>query len=135
MSEVRSFGTHRSWEDLFSMALGVVIILSPWLTGQVNYGLGDQAQPQFMILNTILVGVLVFGLAQLEYIALQRWEEICEIAAGIWLIVSPLVFGYSGDGVLRLWHTSLGGIVVLMAVLKLWQDWDLSDQELARHGQ
>ena len=29
-----------------------------------------------MILNTFVVGMLVFGLAQLEYVALQRWEEV-----------------------------------------------------------
>jgi len=25
--------------------------------------------------------------------------------------------------------------VVLLAALQLWQDWDLSDQDLAQHGQ
>jgi hypothetical protein len=29
-----------------------------------------------------VVGMLVFGLAQLEYVALQRWEEVAEIASG-----------------------------------------------------
>ena len=28
-----------------------------------------------MVLNTFTVGIIVFGLAQLEYVALQRWEE------------------------------------------------------------
>jgi SPW repeat len=135
MSGVRFFNIHRSWEDIFGMCLGVLIILSPWLTGQVNYGLGAQAVSGFMILNTILIGILVFGLAQLEYIALQRWQEVCEIAVGLWLIVSPFVLGYSGEGVLRFWHACLGGVVVLMAVLKLWQDWELTDQELAGHSQ
>ena len=36
---------------------------------------------------------------------------------------------------LRFWHTGLGGIVVLLAALQLWQDWDLSEQDLAKHGQ
>jgi len=33
------------------------------------------AQRSMMILNTFVVGMLVFGLAQLEYVALQRWER------------------------------------------------------------
>jgi hypothetical protein len=32
------------------------------------------------------------------------------------------------------WHFVLGAIVVLLAAVELWQDWRLSDQELARHG-
>jgi hypothetical protein len=79
--------------------------------------------------------MLVFGLAQLEYVALQRWEEVAEIALGLWLIASPFIFGYSGDDMLRLWHATLGGIVVLLGALQLWQDWRLSDQELAKHPQ
>jgi hypothetical protein len=71
----------------------------------------------------------------MEYIALQRWEEACEMALGLWLAVSPYVLGYSADGALRFWHTALGGLVILLAALKLWQDWDLTDQDLARHGQ
>ena len=58
------------------------------------------AERSTMILNTFVVGMLVFGLAQLEYVALQRWEEVGEIALGLWLIASPFIFGYSGDDML-----------------------------------
>jgi hypothetical protein len=88
-----------------------------------------------VLLNTITVGILVFGLAQLEYIALQRWEQVAEIMLGLWLIASPYIFGYQTDGLLRFWHCSLGGIVVLLAALQLWQDWELSDQDMLKHGQ
>ena len=56
------------------------------------------------------------------------------IVLGLWLIVSPFVFDYAGADALRVWHFVLGGLVVALAVLELWQDWPLSDQELARHG-
>ena len=94
-----------------------------------------EAERSLIVLNTFTVGLLVFGLAQLEYVALQRWEEVAEILLGLWLIISPYLFGYSGEGMLRFWHTGLGGIVVLLAALQLWQDWDLSEQDLAEHGQ
>jgi hypothetical protein len=135
MSGIRFFETHRTWEDWFGMALGLLIVVSPWITGESNHGFGQQSEPGLAILNTILVGILVFGLAQMEYIVLQRWEEACEMALGLWLIVSPYVLGYSSDGALRFWHTGLGGVVILLAALKLWQDWNLTDQALARHGQ
>lgn len=135
MSGTRFFETHRSWEDWFGMLLGLLIVLSPWMTGEVNHGLGQQSEPGLAILNTFLAGILMFGLAQMEYIALRRWEEAGEMAIGLWLIVSPYVFGYSTSGALRFWHAGLGGFAILLAALKLWQDWNLTDQELARHGQ
>ena len=135
MSVERFLNIHRSWEDWFGMLFGVLIALSPWMTGQANFGLGAHVESGMVILNAMCVGILVFGLAQLEYIALRRWEEMWEIALGFWLIASPQIFGYSGGGTLRLWHTGLGGVVILLGVLKLWQDWDLSDDELAKHGQ
>jgi len=93
------------------------------------------AERSWMILNTFVVGMLVFGLAQLEYVALQRWEEVAEIALGFWLVASPLIFGYSGDDMLKIWHAALGLIVVLLGALQLWQDWRLSEQELANRPQ
>ena len=96
--------------------------------------IGNDAERSFVILNTFTIGLLIFGLAQLEYVALQRWEEVAAILAGLWLIASPYIFGYSGtlcySGIRRLadwWRCS--------AALQLWQDWDLSEQDLARHGQ
>jgi hypothetical protein len=134
MSDFRFFHTHRTWEDWCGMLFGVLIVLSPWFPTQSDHELvtGDRS---YVLLNTITVGFLVFGLAQLEYIALQRWEQVAEIMLGLWLIASPYMFGYHADGLLRFWHSSLGGLVVLLAALQLWQDWDLSDQEMLQHGQ
>lgn len=134
MSDFRFFSTHRSWEDWFGMLLGMLIVVSPWFPLQGDHEVMN-SERSIMILNTFVVGMLVFGLAQLEYVALQRWEEVAEIVLGLWLIASPLIFHYSGDDFLRGWHAALGGIVVLLGALQLWQDWRLSDQELADHPQ
>ena len=127
MLNSRLFGPHRALEDWLGMLAGLLIALSPWFAGQTDL--------RIAVANAFVVGVLVFFLAQLEYVVLQRWEEVAEAGLGIWLIVSPYMFGYAGEGVLRYWHSSLGGVVILLAALKLWQDWELSDDELARHGQ
>jgi O-antigen/teichoic acid export membrane protein len=127
MSDIRFFNVHRSWEDWVGMLIGVLIGISPWLA--------EQQYDQAVMWNAGVVGVLVFGLAQLEYVSLQRWEEVGEIACGLWLIASPFIFGYAGTGALGYWHLALGAVVVLLAALELWQDWRLSDAELARHGQ
>jgi hypothetical protein len=50
-------------------------------------------------------------------------------------MASPFVFGYAGGGeMLMIWHLAVGGIVVLLAILELWQDWTKSDRDLAAHG-
>ena len=88
MSGFGFFSKHRTWEDWLGMLLGVLIVVSPWFPFS-SHDVMD-AERSTMILNTFVVGMLVFGLAQLEYVALQRWEEVGEIALGLWLIASPL---------------------------------------------
>jgi hypothetical protein len=134
MSDFRFFNTHRTWEDWLGMLLGVLIVVSPWFPSQASHEVID-ADRSYVILNTFAVGMVVFGLAQLEYVALRRWEEVAGILVGLWLIASPYIFGYHGDGMLRFYHSSLGGLVLLLAALQLWQDWDLSDQDMLKHGQ
>jgi SPW repeat len=133
MSDFGFFKTHRTWEDWLGMLLGVLIILSPWFPTQASHEIVDAGR-SVVIVNTFVVGILVFFLAQLEYVALQRWEEVAAILLALWLIVSPYVFGYHGDGLLRFYHSTLGGLVLLLATLQLWQDWKLSDQDLLKHG-
>ena len=62
------------------MLLGALIVVSPWFPFS-SHDVMD-AERSTMILNTFVVGMLIFGLAQLEYVALQRWEEVGEIALG-----------------------------------------------------
>jgi O-antigen/teichoic acid export membrane protein len=121
------FKVHHTWEDWVGMALGVVIGFSPWYTGQQ----GDAV----VSWNAVIVGALVLALAALELAGLQRWEEVCEIVCGLWLVASPFMFGYIGAGTLGYWHFVLGVLVALLAAWELWQDWKLSDKELARHGE
>lgn len=132
MSDFSFIKTHRTWEDWCGMLLGALIVASPWFPIQDHSPIVER---QTMILNTVAIGLVVFGLSQLEYVALQRWQGVATILVGLWLIVSPYVFGYSGEGFLRIYHTSLGAVAVILGVLQLWQDWDLSDQDMLKHGQ
>ena len=133
MSDNRFFGTHRPWEDWLGMLLGVLIMVSPWFPIQVSDDV--DVERSHLVLNSFVVGMLVLGLAQLEYVALHRWEEVASIVLGLWLIASPNIFGYSEDQALQLWHILLGGLVAMIGALQLWQDWNLSEQDLAKHPQ
>ena len=133
MSDPGFLDQHRTWEDQCGMLLGVLIALTPWFP--LQQGEVPEAIGSVVILNTVMVGLIVFGLAQLEYVSLQRWEEVASIIAGLWLILSPYVLGYHGEGLLRFYHSAFGAMVVLLSTLQLWQDWELTDQDMLKHGQ
>ncbi|SFU75780.1 MULTISPECIES: SPW repeat protein [Bradyrhizobium] len=131
MSDFGFLNTHRTWEDWCGMVLGALIVVSPWFPIQEQPAI---AADSMVILNAVAVGLVVFGISQLEYVALQRWQEVATILVGLWLIASPYFLGYSGEGFLRIYHTSLGAVTVLLGMLLLWQDWDLTDQDMLKHG-
>ena len=131
MSDFGFFRTHRPWEDWCGMLLGLLIALSPWFpTGREAADAGQS----LVILNTVVIGIIVFGLAQLEYVSLHRWEEVAAVVAGLWLMLSPFLFGYHLDGMLWFLHCCLGALVVLLSLLQLWQDRKLSDPDMLKDG-
>ena len=111
--------THRTWEDSIGLLLGVMIGLSPWFY--------DEAAVPVVLLNSGLTGLAVLSLARLEIVRLRRWEEVAQLACGLWLSASPFIFDYAHQYHLRLWHWALGAIVSALALLELWQDWDKPD--------
>lgn len=117
---------HRTWEDYAGVGLGILIGLSPWFAGQTV----DQG----VLFISMVVGLLVMTLAQFELVGLNRWGEIAELACGLVLVALPFIAGYAASGELRYWHFALGAVVALFALLELWQDWKLSDDDLAKHG-
>ena len=81
------FSVHRGWEDICSAMLGGLIIISPIVSDT----------SALISVNAGLFGVLIIGLAMLELMSLQRWEELLELTCGGWIVASPFVFQYSGD--------------------------------------
>jgi len=55
------------------------------------------------------------------------------LLCGLWIVASPFAFGYAGS-TLAFWHFGLGGLLVLLALLELWQDWHRSESEMAGYG-
>ena len=124
MARVSWFKEHRTWEDWVGIGLGVLIGLSPWITAQrVDHG---------VLFIAVALGLAVMMLAQLELIGINRWLAVAELGCGLALIALPFIAGYAASGVLRFWHFGLGALVTLLALLEVWQDWSLSDADLAK---
>jgi len=131
MAGIRFFNVHYVWEDCLSMGGGALIVLTAFMANDVG---SETATNPVLTANTLIVGMLVLALGVSEVVNLRRWEEVLETACGLWLVASPFIFGYATAGALRYWHFVLGFAVVLLAVLELRQDWELSDDELAHHS-
>ncbi len=105
--------SRRTWEDYLGLALAVAIGLSPWFR--------EEKLPTAAYPNAAIVGVALLLLAQFEIIRSSRWEEVGELAGGIWVAASPFVLGYAYNSQLRIWQWILGAMVIALAVLQLWQ--------------
>jgi len=119
--------SHRTWEDGIGIALGMVIGLSPL------FAAGEATTT--VVVVSMLIGLLVLMFAAFEFVDLRRWEEIGMMACGLVLIAMPFIFGYAAAGTLWIWHVGLGVFTASLALFELWQDWKLSDKDLAKHGQ
>ncbi|MBL0935687.1 MAG: SPW repeat protein [Rhizobiaceae bacterium] len=109
--EPLGLSVHRSWEDFAAIALGALIVASPFIVGFEGMTV--------MFVTTIVAGGLVMAIGLMELAAHRLWEEAVALVCGLWMIASPYVFNYAGD--LRAWHMGLGALVALLALLELWQ--------------
>ena len=110
--------------------MGALVLISP-------FAVNDQLE-QTMTLNALVTGLLVLIVSEIELlgaVAWETWEEVASAAIGVWLMVSPFLFGYAAIGQLRFWHFSLGALVTVLAAVEFWQDWKLGGQQIAKHGQ
>lgn len=111
MADGKDLGSHRAWEDWLGIALGVVVILSPWLVNEISHSAA--------LTNAAIAGVAILMFAELDLVAVRRWAEVGQLASGAWVAASPFVLGYGGQ--LRPLQLVLGGLVALLGAFELWQ--------------
>ena len=110
MKTVLNLKDHQAWEDWLAAGLGALLLATPWLTGYTG--------SPTVALNAVAAGMLVVMLAVMEFFDRQRWEELMEFALGGWIIASPFVLGYAGDGALSFWHFGIGAVLIALAVVE-----------------
>ena len=108
--------SHRTWEDGAGLLLGLAIGHSPWFY--------DEPSVPAVLVNSAVTGLAVLMLAQLQLIRLRRWEDMAQLACGLWISASPFIFDYAHQDHLRFWHWGLGALVSVLAIFELWQDWN-----------
>jgi SPW repeat len=114
LANLNIFKAHRSWEDLFSAALGLLLLVSPVLVQ------GDMPPP--VMFSVLMAGIVILAVSLFEVMMAGRWEEIIQFVLGLWLVVSVFVLDYGAAGQLRVWHFVIGALAAVMAAFEFWQD-------------
>lgn len=99
------------WEDWLGVALGAWLLASPWLLGY--------AEQSAAAMNALFLGTTLVVLEFLNLDAHEDLEEWLDIAAGVWLVVSPFVLGFAQVGAAAINAIGIGALTVIFAACAL----------------
>jgi hypothetical protein len=100
----------RQWQDWASWALGLWLILSPWI---LLYW------PQSAALRDAVISAFVLLLVEVVTLSAFRiWEEWLNVLIGLWLVISPFTLGMTGAAAITNFVV-VGGLVVALALNEL----------------
>ena len=96
--------------DIYNLALGGVLLISPWLLASTHGPMGKE---------DLAGGVIIVALALGGLLAFTEWEEWGLLVVGLWLVVSPWMFGFQSHAAMKL-TVAIGILVAYLAALELW---------------
>jgi hypothetical protein len=101
--------TQAKTADVLNVLVGLWLIISPFVMGGVLAQMGTQFT---------VVGLFVGVLSILNYFRPHdTWMSWVNLLAGLWLVVSPFVMGYTSTTLLM--YSIVPGIIVL--ILSFWE--------------
>lgn len=99
------------WENWLNLILGSWLVLTPWIFG-AEY---TEAPTAAMDWNVWLIGLAVIVFAGMALQELKAWEEWVNLALGMWLFLSPWIFGYV-DKAGMFWNSLIvGGAIAVFS--------------------
>jgi putative tricarboxylic transport membrane protein len=101
--------------DVLNVGLGALLFLSPWILGLASAGPAAAAWNAW-ILGVAIAGVTVAALALPTF---AEWKERINLILGLWLLVSPLLLGFSTQPLPTGLHVLVGIAVIEIAVFEL----------------
>ena len=110
----RTFTPPRQWEDWCDWALGIWLVLSPWVLLFEK----DTSATR----NAVIVGSLIIFAEVVTLSYFRVWEEWINLALGAWLAASPWVLGITSPAPRLNFHI----VGLLVAALALYEVRDIS---------
>lgn len=96
-----------NWQNWTNIVLGVWCFITPWIvTNKMSH-----EGAKMMSWNAWIVGAAIVVVAWAALLELKPWEEWMNLVLGIWLIVTPWIFGFVQDRT-SLWNSVLTGFAV-----------------------
>ena len=105
-----AFSFPKQWEDWSSWALGIWLVLSPWI-------LHFDQEPRALE-NAVAIGALILVAEVVELSVFRDWEEWINVVAGAWLVISPWILGIASTAA-RWNFVTVGVLVVALALYEL----------------
>lgn len=103
-----AFG-RRQGQDWLNLVLGIWLIFSPLF--------GFAATSTAASMSAGVTGLLVATVAMFSLSRPHYWQEVVNLALGLWLIAAPLALGFSNSSDATINHVLVGTAV---SVLALW---------------
>lgn len=99
------------WEDWIGIVLGAWMLASPWVVGFSDNSVAA--------MNALIMGTILVLAEMLELSVHEDAEEWIDIVAGLWLMVSPVVLGFTSSMPATVSTISVGLLTVLFAAYAL----------------
>jgi hypothetical protein len=100
--------------DLYNLALGAILIASPWLFHMTR----ESARIETWGAGALLVAISVAAL-----LAFSLWEEWIALAVGLWMMISPWALGFMHTSGMKV-NIGIGAVVVFLSGLELFLVYD-----------
>lgn len=106
----RDRGARKTPLDLYMLAIGLFLLISPWL-----YAFAQEPAR----VNNWLIGAALVVASAAALLVFGRWQEWLVVALGLWLLAAPWALGYAHTAAM---HVSIfaGLVVTYLALLELW---------------
>jgi SPW repeat len=96
--------------EVYQLVLAVFLFVSPWLFAFAHGTLR---------IDTWVSAALVAAISAMALIVFREWEEWIASILGLWIAVSPWVFGFQHTRAMFI-NLSVGILITYVALLELW---------------
>ena len=106
-----AFSPPKHWEDCIGLALGLWLLMSPWV---LEYGEITASR------IAVFVGFLLIATEFTALYLFSIWEEWISVTLGAWLVVSPWVLGVALVPTVN--FVVVGLLVLALALYEIWDE-------------
>ena len=110
--------------DMANLVLGAFLFFSPWL---FEFDSGAES------INAYISGIAIVALSIAALTAFAVWEEWLNLIVGLWVIVSPWVFGFAASSAAMTVGVLVGILVAALAAIELWVKYQQPPTQAAAH--